>query len=138
MARKIGLNAKLYRGAAGAPAANEMKNVRDLSTPDNRTKVDISCRGSEWKLTETGMREHTLDWEMFWDETDVDFTAIKDAYNNRTAIALMCLSSSDGQGPDADYKIVKFEKKEPLDGPITVEVSAAPTYLTRYPAWHAA
>ena len=130
---KIGLNAKLYRGVAGSTAATEMLNVTDVTYNDERSVADISTRGSDLELGAVTLRKLTLDWEMFVDECDGDYEAIADAYLNKTAIALVCVSSVDGSGIDGDFLIVKLNQKQPLKDAIKAEVSVIPTYITRYP-----
>jgi hypothetical protein len=114
-----------------------MNNVRDLSMPDERGEADISCRGSDWELVKSTMRKIELGWQMLWDEDDPDFQAILAAYNARAPIALMCLAAANAQGPDADWEIMKFAKTEDLRGATVADVVAKPTYVTRYPTWHA-
>jgi len=135
MAAKIGLNAKLYHGTAGATAATEMANVKDLSMPDERGEADISTRGSGFEVIKSTMRKLSLEWQMLYDELDSDFAAILAAYVGQNAIALKCLSSSTGAGIDADFEIVKITKSENLKDGVYADVVAKPTYLTRYPAW---
>jgi len=131
---RIGLLAKLYRGPVGATATTEMKNVRDLNAPDERGEGDISSRGSEFELSVSTMRKLSIEWDINENEADADFVAIRDAYVNRAPIALKCISTAGGTGIDADFEITKFAKKEPLNGPITRDVAAKPTYVSRYPA----
>jgi hypothetical protein len=130
----IGLEGVLYNGVAGTTAATEMTNVRDLTWNDDRDEADVSSRGSEFKLTRTTMRNHSLGWQMLVDDDDTDYAAMKAAFVGNTVIALKCISKSDGSGIDADYQIKSFGHSEALTDAQYVDVEAIPTYLTRYPS----
>ena len=134
---KLGLDAVLYRGSAGSAGLDwtELCAVRDLTLNMERGTTDISTRCSDMEMAETTLQKIGLEWEMIWDEDDADFAAVLDAYVNNTAIDLKCLSSSDGSGVSAEWKIVKMNRKEALKEAITAEVSAIPTHVTRYPEW---
>jgi hypothetical protein len=135
MSDRIGLDAVLYRGTAGNTAATLMTNVRDLDCKDERSKADTSRRGSNIKLTRATMAEVAITFEMVVNDADADYMALRAAYVANTPLAFLCKSASDGHGVDADFSIMKFSRKEPLDGGQLVEVEIAPTYVSRYPAW---
>ena len=135
MAAKIGLNAKLYRGTAGSTAATEMKNVRDLSMPDERGEADISTRASGFELFKSTLRSLSIEFQMLWDEDDADFAAVMAAYQAQTPLAILCLSASDGAGIDADFEVLKVTKSENLRDGIYADVVLKPVYVTRYPTW---
>lgn len=140
MSKQVGLDMKLFR-ATGAPAWAEVENVRDLSSPDSFGETDVSIRGKAIKLTEPTLRDISIEWEMVFDETDVDFTAIRTAYTGKTLIQLALAdgaigtSASVASGGTAGVKyislsckILKFERNEALEGPNTYAVSAKPCY----------
>ena len=135
---KIGLDAKLYRGTAGSTATTEMKNVIDLSVPDEMGEADISMRGCKVALVLPTLETFSLEWSMHWDEDDADFAAILAAYRGRTPIALAAYSSDDGEGPDADFVITKCQRTETLKEGVKADIVAKPTYAgdnPRYPTW---
>jgi len=135
MSYKLGLEAKLFHGAAGATAATEMKNVKDVTLNLESGEADITTRASGgWKVTAAALKEASVEWTMVWDTADAGFTAVKTAYFGNTALALF-VSDGAGSGLDADFAIMGFSREEPLEEAITVKVTAKPTYLTRAPAW---
>ena len=136
MSIKLGMEAKLYYGAAGTTAATELTNVKDVTLNLESGEADVTTRGnSGWRATVGTLKTGSVEFEMIWDSDDAGFAAIKDAYFNNTPIALAILDGAGGEGLDADFSITNFSRKEALEEAITVSVTAKPTYSTRAPAW---
>jgi len=136
MSIKLGMEAKLYYGAAGATATTELTNVKDVTLNLESGEADVTTRGnSGWRATVGTLKTGSVEFEMIWDSADPGFAAIKDAYFNNTPIALAILDGAGGEGLDADFSITNFSRKEALEEAITVSVTAKPTYSTRAPAW---
>ena len=136
MSIKLGMEAKLYYGAAGATAATELTNVKDVTLNLESGEADVTTRANAgWRATVGTLKTGSVEFEMIWDSDDAGFTAIKDAYFNNTPIALAILDEAGGEGLDADFSITNFSRKEALEQAITVSVTAKPTYSTRAPAW---
>ena len=133
MAIKLGMEAKLYYGAAGATANTELTNVKDVTLNLETGEADVTTRG--WRATVATLKNGSVEFEMIWDTSDAGFTAIREAYFNNTAIALAILDGANGEGLDADFSITNFTRNEPLEEAMTVSVTAKPTYSTRAPAW---
>jgi len=135
MGALIGLDAKLYRGAAGAPAATEMLNVRNVKLPIEKGEANISRRGSRWELTKATLKKASVDFEMINDDADADVQAIATAFFADTPLAFKILDKESGHGLDADFEITKFERSEDLEDAQVIGVSIKPTYVGRWPAW---
>jgi len=136
MAIKLGMEAKLYHGPAGATATTELTNVKDVTLSLESGEADVTTRGNAgWRATVGTLKTGSVEFEMIWDSADPGFAAIKDAYFNNTPIALAILDGAGGEGLDADFSITNFSRKEALEEAITVSVTAKPTYSTRAPAW---
>lgn len=131
MSRRIGLDAKLYRGTAGGAATTEVTTARDLSAPDERAKADATTRGDSLETIVTGMRKFTLGWDMPVDDADTHYAAFRDAYNADTAIALRIRSNTTGKGYEMDFKITKFAEKYTMKDLSAVDVEAEPFYVSR-------
>lgn len=143
MAFTLGKNAKLYRNTAtwATPTFDEITNVRDLKQNLTAEEIDVTIRGGGgWDLKAPGNKNGAVEFEMLWDDTDADFTALKDAFFNETSIELLALDGSSAtsgkQGLRADMSVLSFERNEPLRGPITVSVKVAPTNSTNTPVWY--
>ena len=129
----LGMNAKLYYGAAGGSAATEMGNVRDVTLTLEAGEADVTTRANQgWRATAPTLRECTAEFEMVWDPTDAGFTAIKNAFLSAGLIALKVLDQAGGQGPDGDFAITSFSRNEALEEAITVSVTAK---LAEFRSW---
>ena len=136
MGIRLGLEAKLYFGAAGAMAETELGNVKNVTLNLETGEADVTTRANQgWRATVATLKDGSVEFEMVWDTEDAGFAAIKNAYFNNTAIALAILDGENGSGLDADFSITNFSRSEPLEEAITVSVTAKPTYSTRAPAW---
>ena len=61
----LGMNAKLYYGAAGASAATEMGNVKDVTLTLEAGEADVTTRANAgWRATAPTLRECTAEFEM--------------------------------------------------------------------------
>ena len=133
---KLGLEAKLYYGVAGAAPTTELTNVKDVTLNLEAGEADVTTRGNAgWRATVGTLKSGTVEFEMVWDTADAGFAAIKNAYFNNTPIALAILDGAAGEGLEADFAITNFSRKEALEEAITVSVTAKPTYSTRAPQW---
>jgi hypothetical protein len=121
----LGMNAKLYYGVAGATAATEMGNVKDVTLTLEAGEADVTTRANlGWRATAPTLRECTAEFEMVWDPADAGFAAIKNAFLTAGLIALKVLDQAGGQGPDGDFAITSFSRNEALEEAITVSVTA--------------
>jgi hypothetical protein len=134
MGVNYGLDAKLYRGTAGATASSEVANVRDLNYDSEWQEEDISTRGSLFELSGATMLKVGINWEMIANDADADLAAIRGAHEIKTVLAFKIVDKASGKGIDADFLVMKCARKQGLKGVITYDVSIKPTYVTRYPA----
>jgi len=133
---KLGLEGKLYHGAAGATANTELKNAKDVTLNLESSEADVTTRANNgWKATVAALKDASIEWTMLWDPADAGFIAIRNAYFGNSAIALAVLDGENGEGLDADFAITKFSREEPLEEAMSVSVTAKPTYSTRAPQW---
>jgi hypothetical protein len=142
MAIKLGMDAKLYRntGSFASPTWNLIPNVKDLTLSLETGEADVTTRGNNgWRATVATLKDGSVEFEMIWDTEDEDFTAIRNAFLNNTALELAILdglsSVAGSQGLRASFMITGFTRNEPLEEAITVSVSAKPTYSANPPAW---
>jgi len=129
----LGKDGKLYFGVAGTTAATEMGNVRDVTLTMEAGTADVTTRANfGWRATAPTLRECTCEFEMVWDPADPGFTAIKNAFLASSLIALKILDKANGQGPDGDFAITSFSRKEALEEAIIVSVTAK---LSLFRSW---
>jgi len=133
MAIRLGMEAKIYHGAAGSTATSELTNVKDVTLNLETGEADVTTRGNQgWRATVGTLKEGSVEFEMVWDSDDTGFTAIKNAYFNNTPIALAILDHENGEGLDADFSITNFSRNEPLEEAVTVSVTIKPSSYTTW------
>lgn len=142
MSVKLGLDAKMFRntGTHATPAWNEIKNVRDVTLSLETGEADATTRGNNgWRATVATLKDGSVEFDMVWDSADDDFTAIRDAFLNKTALELAVLdgdvAAAGSQGLRASFMVTNFSRNEPLEEAITASVTVKPTYSANPPAW---
>ena len=142
MAVKLGLDAKLFRntGTYAAPTWNEIKNVKDVTLNLEAGEADVTTRGNNgWRATVATLKDGSIEFEMVWDSTDDDFTAIRDTFLNKTALEMAVMDgdvlAAGSQGLRASFMVTGFSRNEPLEEAISVSVTAKPTYSANPPSW---
>ena len=142
MAVKLGLDAKLFRNTASyaTPTWAEITNVRDVTLNLEAGEADVTTRGNNgWRATVATLKDGSIEFEMVWDSDDDDFTAIRDAFLNKTSVEMAVMdgsmATSGSQGLRASFMVTSFSRNEPLEEAITVSVTAKPTYSTNPPEW---
>ena len=135
----LGMNAKLYQGAADADLATltEMSNVKDLTLTMEAGEADVTVRGNQgWRATAPTLRECTVEWEMQWKSGDTAFEAIKTAFLNAGTVGLAVLTddkaTAGAEGPRGNFSITGFTRNESLEEAITVSVTAK---MAKFAAW---
>jgi hypothetical protein len=142
MSVKLGLDAKMFRntGTFATPVWNEIKNVRDVTLSLETGEADATTRGNNgWRATVATLKDGSVEFDMVWDSADDDFTAIRDAFLNKTALELAVMdgdiATSGSQGLRASFMITNFSRNEPLEEAITASVTVKPTYSAHPPEW---
>lgn len=142
MSIKLGMDAKLYRntGTFASPTWNIIPNVKDLTLNLETGEADVTTRGNNgWRATVATLKDASIEFEMVWDTEDDDFTALRNAFLNNTAIELAVLdglvATSGSQGLRATCMVTSFTRNEPLEEAITVNVTVKPTYSANAPSW---
>jgi hypothetical protein len=142
MAVKLGLDAKLYRntGTHAAPAWNEVKNVKDVTLSLEAGEADVTTRANAgWRATVATLKDGSVEFEMVWDTADDDFTAIRYAFLNHTALEFAVMdgdiATAGSQGLRAACAVTNFSRNEALEEAITVGVTVKPTFSANPPVW---
>ncbi|MBM4019871.1 MAG: hypothetical protein FJ288_16375 [Planctomycetes bacterium] len=148
MGVKQGGEMKLYwcaEGIGGTPTWTELAIVQDVKLSTSKGEADVTTRAAGgWKQTVGTLVDASIEFEMPWDTEDDGFQAVKDAYFGGTLIGLCLADDALGEGGTfpagtevfrADCAILKFDRSEPLDGAVTVAVTAKPTYSANPPVY---
>jgi len=156
MATITGQDCKLYRAATladtqvatiDAASWTLVDNVKgdltlnlERSTADASTRAGVGYRGNIPTLADGG-----VEFEMLWDQggSDANFTAIKDAFFNKTTIPFAVMdgdiNANGSQGLVAFYHVSNFTRSEPLEDVVTASVTLAlapVTTATNAPRWY--
>lgn len=135
---KIGFEAKIFYGAAGATAATELKHITDsVSLNIEKGTAEIAVRSSNWKKVLSALKDASVEFTLAGETSDAGFKAVRDAFFNDTPIALF-VSDADagGEGLDADFEIISFNRTEGLEEVINYAVTAKPSGRSeREPTW---
>ena len=142
MAIKLGLECKLYRDNSGT--WEEIGNVRDLSINMEMGVADVTTRGGNgWRQNVATLRDGTVTFQMVYDTTDADFTALQTAFLATTAAAREIkvaamdgdIATSGSQGLIAFMNVTNFSMPENLEEAVMVDVTLQPSYNSTAPAW---
>ncbi|MCE5280339.1 MAG: hypothetical protein ABFD92_07855 [Planctomycetaceae bacterium] len=143
MGKITGADCKLYHntGTHAVPVWDEVPNVKDLNLTLEKPEIDMSTRGNGgFKATGVGLKDATVEFEMLWDTADTDFTAFQTAWNAGTPIELAVMDGDitvpGHHGLWATMNVLKFSRKEPLEGPVAVDVSLKPAPAAVTPEWY--
>jgi predicted secreted protein len=147
MAHVLSQNAKLYRntGTYATPTWDLIGNVKDLTLSLEKDETDVTTRASGgWKEFVDGMKDATVEFGMLWDNADADFTAIKDAFVNNTALECAIMDgiitgagSTGNQGLRAHFMVKSFTRNENLGEALMVDVSLRPVKnANAAPSWY--
>jgi len=135
MAKRIGLNGKLYYGTAGSTAGTEVTNARDVTLALEKGEADSTVRGDTWESTTTTLLSGSIEFDLLWDSADTACEAIRAAFFAGTVLAFLQLDAASGKGIDADFEVVRWGREEPLRDMMRVPVTIKPTNVNRAPTW---
>jgi hypothetical protein len=133
----MSLDAKLYRGEAGTTAATEVNTCKDVSVKIKKGEAKISSRASRWALVKGSLKEMEFEVEFSSDSSDEHLTALIAAFISDTPLAFRIADKVSGQGPDADFEIMEMDDTQKLEDQVIIKFTIKPTYVSRYPTWHA-
>ena len=127
----LGKDAKAYFAAsanAALAAMTEMDNIQDATCDMSKSEIIISSRaGSGWELTAAGLKKAAIDFKMLWKPGDTAFDAIQANWDSGAALSMAFLDGGKAvvgsQGMHGNFQVTNFKRNEPIDGPITVDVT---------------
>lgn len=148
MSKIAGYECKLYRSSTVMAASDfasiaaktwtVIPNVRDLTLNIETGEADITTRAnSGWKQTMATLKDGSIEFEMVWDNTDADFLAIKNAWRDKTEIAIAAMdgaiATSGNQGLVTNCYVTNFSRNEALDDAVKMSITMKPS---SYSAWY--
>ena len=143
MTARIGLEARIYfstTSVGAIPTWTEIKTARDVTLALEHGEAEVKHRGSPWTKVLLGHKNASVEFEITYDKTDAGYQALRDAWINKTDLALAIMdeliTTSGAEGLQADFKVVRFTRNEPLEESLTVSVAVRPSAeSTAEPAW---
>ena len=143
MAIVLGLNGKAYRNTAtwGSPSWTLVSNIRDVTQNLETGEADVTDRsGGGWRQTAATLKDGTVEFEMLWDTSDANFTAIQAAWENSTTIEMVFLdgviTDAGNEGLRADFSVTNFSRSEALEEAMTISVTLKPSNTANTPTWY--
>ena len=149
MAFKRGMDFKLYRassGAWGSEVWDEITIASNISLKIEFAQLDATIRGIGHKLSEPGLADMSIDFDLVFDHNHADFTALQTAALAGTALIIAMATGTIGtagtvaSGGTAGEFFYKMQAKlfgwpwdAPLDGEGKVSLTFRPCYGTNVP-----
>ncbi|MEG1926256.1 MAG: hypothetical protein RR415_10975 [Ruthenibacterium sp.] len=131
----LGIDGKISRGTAGTKAIIEMTNVADVTVNLSLGEADVTTRaGGGWKISLPTLFEASVEFDMFVDPADEDYTALAAAYFAKTPLSFF-VDIGNGEGLDFDGYVGQFNLSQPLSEGQKVSISIKPTTSSRVPQW---
>lgn len=134
MAGNVGLDCVGYLNTATyeSPVWAPLLMLRDVTTTMEKGMAEMTARISAWKGKKGTLKDMTISLVFLEDTTDVLLGAILDGYLENTLIDVMLLNGpsneSGAEGPRIVAEVAKYERGEPLEEGLTVNVDLAVAY----------
>lgn len=140
MAVKLGKDAVVYYHATPGTALSGMTLILDVANVElnlSAAEADVTKRsGGGWRQTASTLKECEVTFEIPLDTSDTGYKAVRAAFVNNSQIALSALTGPKGtagnEGVTGDFEVTGFNRSEPIDGAITMSVTAK---LAKFKAW---
>lgn len=138
---KIGLDAKLYRsgGEWGSGSWSEITSARDVTLNLEQGTAEVAKRGMSWKQYLAALKDASIEFELAYDGSDANFTALKTAFMDGTKVEMAVMdgdiAATGSQGLHAEMIVTNFSRNEPLEEILTVSVTLKPAASEHEPEW---
>lgn len=118
---------------------SDIDTVIEASLPVSAPAAEAGTRGDHWMTNLIGLLRSEPTFTLLLDEDDAAYTALAAACVCRTVIALQILSgpsdTAGSEGLSADFFVTGFNRGEPLEEGVTVEVTLAIAKTSNAPEW---
>ena len=112
-------------GMGGTGQWTVLGTVRDVNPKFDAPEVDVTTRASgQWKRSAAAHNSVSADFEVLMKAGDAGYAALMDAWLNRTIIGLKFVDAEGGGTFEGDFAVLSLARSEPLDGVVTVSMSA--------------
>ena len=143
----FGFECKMYYLTTGTRAAwsdpmenlGEIDEVRDAKLNMSVIEGDDTDRSTGYVLTDAGLFEASVDFQLRNDTSQTTYQAIRAAFTGRTTIAIAVLDGTyleaASEGVWADWIVTKFERPEGLREKTHIDVTIKPARTSVAPEW---
>ncbi len=117
---------KVNKGTDVAPQWEEVAFQRGATLNRSADTIDVSYKGTgAWKAYVAGMKEWSIDADGMYVFGATGFTALEDAFENRTVIEVEIIDTylASGAGFKGNAFIVDFPIEAPYDGELTYKIT---------------
>jgi hypothetical protein len=124
----------LYRNSAtpGTPTWVEIENVRDVTRTLEKSLADASVRGSSYRLQVGTLKDLSVEFQMVYDDEDVDVDALEDAFQDDSNIEFLTLDGPIGtvgsKGLRFMGQVTNFSVNEALEDVGLIDVTLVPGF----------
>jgi hypothetical protein len=120
-----------YVGTPETPTWDELDSVMNAQLVIGFEELDASVRaGGGTKSSEPGLLTVSINGTIESNNGNTEFEALRTAFLTRAALNIMALSggsnNADAKGVKGDFKFFKFDRKEDLNGKVTVDFELKP------------
>ena len=124
-------SASSYAGNPSTPTWAEVDSVMNAQLVAGFEELDASVRaGAGVASSEPGLLKVSINGTIEANNGNVQFEALRSAFLARTPLNIMALSgvstNADAKGVKGDFKFFKFDRKEDLNGKVTVDFELKP------------
>ena len=136
---KVGYAAKLYYGdaeTASVTGMTEVPIIREATINHGRKLAEEQTRQSAYPRRASTGADISIDFQLSWQPSNATFQALETAFLAGTPIALAALSedkaTAGARGPLGDFILESWNRSEPIDGALVVDVTAQLSNYTDY------
>ncbi len=117
MAESLGMDCKLYFNST------ELTNCRNVDVTRDKAQTDVTKRGNDGiRAQRTTLKELAISWEMIYDPTDANFTAIQTAYNTNSEDTVRVEDDAGNTILEATGYVKACNVAQPMEDASTVSV----------------
>ena len=140
----LGLEAVLYFNDGGtweSPNHTEISGVRDVTLNLEKSVVDLSHRGSGWRLNRGALKDASISVTVL-DDDGVGLAALINAWLASTPLEVLALNgpltTPGSKGLRAVCEVMNVTRNEALEEGLAYDVELRPTPADNDPTWYTA
>ena len=119
---KLSMDGAFCYGTAGSTPSTEAENVSAVKLAISQAWAEWFKRGKTFRGAKPAGRTPQLEFNMVKFESETFFAYIRDAWKNKTRIALKPADATGGEGFDADWYVGDWNEDQDDEGAIIVSV----------------